>query len=152
MGCGGRWRYVARLCATGPECGPHVRIQASVDGGTGGTRSTVRDPAGWCSSGSLQQLDHRVWQSPGTLRLALQLVGHTAESLPAAAFAISWPSLLQSSPSSEGETQTCPSRDPVVLQGRLLGLGSSPRGLSNPPTPSQYMHCPFSDTQLCYSS
>ena len=89
MGVWGQWQYVARLCATGPECSPKGRIWGSVDGLAGGAGSSVRDPAGWLGSGSLHQQDHRVWQGPGSLRLEPQLVGHTAESRLAAALGIS---------------------------------------------------------------
>ena len=79
---------MARLCATGSECSPPGGIRGSVDGLSGGAGSSVRDPAGWLGSGSLQQQDPRIWQGPGTLRLEPRLLGHTAESRLAAALGI----------------------------------------------------------------
>lgn len=82
-GVGGQWRYVARLCATGPECSPEDGTRSSMDGLAGGTCSSVREPAVWPRSGSLQQHNHKVWRGPGIGRLEPQLWRHSAEPLTA---------------------------------------------------------------------
>lgn len=117
---------MARLCATGPGCGSQDRVRGPVGRLAGGAGSPDSHPARWSGSGPMPRRgDPWILWSPRRLRVALRLVYHAAGSLPAAAFGVAWPPLLQSAPASEGEPQTCPSRDPVVLQGRFPGRASS---------------------------
>ena len=111
-GFGARWTAFREepgaRCVT-PQAGSALARYSSKTPGYG----RVRALCGWSPVS---------WATPRN-RVLLQLWGSPSRR---------WYSLP---PHQKVSPRTCPSRDPVVLHGRLVGLGSFLRGLDDPPSP-----------------
>ena len=125
--CGTMWRVCARQAQNAPRAGFGAQWTA--------LREEPGAPCVTPQAGPSQQQNHRVWRGPALCgwspvswatprnRVLLQLWGSPSRR---------WYSLP---PHQKVSPRTCPSRDPVVLHGRLVGLGSFLRGLDDPPSP-----------------